>query len=120
MHSNGSGQWEASGGDHAKFGLTAAELLDVATRLQAEGLGDSPVMLHTHVGSQLTDIRRIKVAVREATQTYVSLRKLGTGLTYLNVGGGLAVDYDGSKTTYYVSANYGLREYADTVVYTVL
>jgi len=120
LHSKGAGQWEASGGDHAKFGLTAAELLDVATRLQEEGLGDSLVMLHTHVGSQLTDIRRIKAAVREATQTYVSLRKLGTGLTYLNVGGGLAVDYDGSKTTYYVSANYGLREYADTVVYTVM
>jgi arginine decarboxylase len=120
LHSKGAGQWEASGGDEAKFGLTAAELIDVANRLKSEGLGDALVMLHCHVGSQLTDIRRIRVAVREAAQTYVDLQKLGTGVQYLNVGGGLAVDYDGSKTSFYVSGNYGLREYADTVVYAVM
>ncbi|HEX7003803.1 MAG TPA: biosynthetic arginine decarboxylase [Trueperaceae bacterium] len=120
LHAKGAGQWEASGGDDAKFGLTAAELIDVANRLKAEGLGDALVMLHCHVGSQLTDIRRIRVAVREAAQAYVDLQKLGTGVSYLNVGGGLAVDYDGSKTSYYVSGNYGLQEYADTVVYAIL
>ncbi len=120
LHARGSGQWEASGGDDAKFGLTSAELLNVARRLKEEGLGDALELLHCHVGSQLTDIRRIRVAVREAAQAYVELAEMGVGAKYLDVGGGLAVDYDGSKTTFYVSANYGLREYADTVVYTVM
>jgi arginine decarboxylase len=119
LHARGAGKWEESGGDDAKFGLTAAELIDVALQLKKEGLAESLVMLHCHVGSQLTDIRRIRVAVREAAQAYVDLQQLGAGLTYLNVGGGLAVDYDGSKTTFYASGNYGLQEYADTVVYTV-
>jgi len=83
-------------------------------------MADSLVMLHCHVGSQLTDVRKIKLAVREAAQTYVELYELGTSLKYLNVGGGLAVDYDGSKTTFTASANYGLQEYANTVVWTVL
>jgi len=120
LHARGSGQWEASGGDDAKFGLTASELIHVARRVQAEGLSHALVLLHCHVGSQLTDIRRIRSAVREAAQAYVELAEMGVGVKYLDVGGGLAVDYDGSKTTYYTSANYGLREYADTVVYTVM
>lgn len=120
LHARGSGQWEASGGDDAKFGLTASELIHVAQRVQAEGLGHALVLLHCHVGSQLTDIRKIRSAVREAAQAYVELAEMGVGVKYLDVGGGLAVDYDGSKTTYYTSANYGLREYADTVVYTVM
>ena len=74
-------------------------------------------MLHAHIGSQVTDIRRIKAAVREAAQTYVQLRKLGAPLRYLNLGGGLAVDYDGSKTNFYASANYTLSEYAENLVY---
>ena len=120
LHARGSGQWEASGGDDAKFGLTASELIHVAERVKAEGMADSLVLLHCHVGSQLTDIRRIRAAIREAAQAYVELAEMGVGVQYLDVGGGLAVDYDGSKTTYYVSANYNLREYADTVVYTVM
>ncbi|MCA9836267.1 MAG: biosynthetic arginine decarboxylase [Trueperaceae bacterium] len=120
LHAKGSGQWESSGGDDAKFGLTATELISVATRLQNLGLSESLLMLHCHVGSQLTDIRKIRQAVREAAQTYVELFELGIGLKYLNVGGGLAVDYDGSKTTFTASANYGLQEYANTVVWTVL
>lgn len=120
LHAKGSGQWESSGGDDAKFGLTATELLSVASRLQKLELSESLVMLHCHVGSQLTDIRKIKQAVREAAQTYVELFELGIGLKYLNVGGGLAVDYDGSKTTFTASANYGLQEYANTVIWTVL
>jgi arginine decarboxylase len=76
-------------------------------------------MIHCHVGSQLTDVRKIKVAVREASQVYVDVRAMGADVRYLNVGGGLAVDYDGSKTTFEASANYGIQEYADTVVYTI-
>jgi arginine decarboxylase len=120
LHAKGSGQWEESGGDGAKFGLNATELLAVVNRLKGLGLENSLQMLHCHVGSQLTDIRRIKVAVREAAQTYAELRELGVGIKYLNVGGGLAVDYDGSKTTFYSSANYTLQEYAQDVVYSVL
>ncbi len=120
VHARGTGQWESSGGDEAKFGLTAAELVHVVERVKAEGLAHSLQLLHCHIGSQLTDIRRIRVAVREAAQAYVELAELGAQVRFLDVGGGLAVDYDGSKTTYYVSANYSLREYADTVVYTVM
>ncbi len=119
LHARGSGQWEESGGDQAKFGLNAYELLQVVERLKEENMLDSLVMLHTHIGSQITDIRRIKVAVREATQTYAGLMAAGASLKYLNIGGGLGVDYDGSKTTFYASTNYTLAEYAADVVYTV-
>ncbi|WP_293908986.1 biosynthetic arginine decarboxylase [Deinococcus sp.] len=119
LHARGSGQWEESGGDQAKFGLNAYELLRVVERLRDEGMLDSLVMLHTHIGSQITDIRRIKVAVREATQTYAGLVAAGADLKYLNVGGGLGVDYDGSKTTFYASMNYTVGEYAADIVYTV-
>lgn len=118
VHSKGSGRWEKSGGDGAKFGLTTTELLAVVRRLQEAGLAGALAMLHCHLGSQMTDIRRIKVAAREATQTYVELRRLGVEVGYLNFGGGLAVDYDGSKTTFHASANYGLQEYADSIVWT--
>lgn len=120
LHAQGSGQWEDSGGDNAKFGLSTSEMISVTERLRERGMLDTLVMVHCHVGSQVTDIRKIRSAVREAAQTYVELRELGVAIQYLNVGGGLAVDYDGSKTSFYASANYGLQEYADTVVYTVL
>ena len=120
LHARGSGQWEASGGDQAKFGLSAGEVMGVAERLRDLGMLHTLRMLHCHVGSQVTDVRKIRSAVREAAQAYVELRELGVRVDYLNVGGGLAVDYDGSKTTFYASANYGLQEYADTVVYTIL
>ncbi|MEX2503135.1 MAG: biosynthetic arginine decarboxylase [Trueperaceae bacterium] len=119
IHARGSGAWESSGGDDAKFGLTSGELLAVAERLKADGREGCLAMLHAHVGSQITDIRKIRVAVREAAQTYVELCELGTCPRYLNLGGGLAVDYDGSKTTFAASANYGLRTYAEALVYTV-
>ncbi len=119
LHARGSGQWEESGGDQAKFGLNATELLAVVRRLEKDNLTDALVMIHCHVGSQLTDIRKIKIAVREAAQTYAELRELGVPIKYLNVGGGLAVDYDGSKTTFYTSSNYSLQEYANDVVYSV-
>lgn len=119
LHARGSGQWEESGGDQAKFGLNAYELLRVVERLKEENMLDSLVMLHTHIGSQITDIRRVKVAVREAAQTYAGLIAAGADLKYLNVGGGLGVDYDGSKTTFYASMNYTVKEYAADIVYTV-
>ena len=117
LKAKGAGQWEASGGENAKFGLTTPEIVRAVEILKEEGLLDTLVMLHAHIGSQVTDIRRIKAAVREAAQTYVQLRKLGAPLRYLNLGGGLAVDYDGSKTNFYASANYTLEEYAEDLVY---
>ncbi|AFV75467.1 biosynthetic arginine decarboxylase [Thermus oshimai] len=117
LKAKGAGQWENSGGEHAKFGLTTPEILKAVEILKAEGLLQSLVMVHAHIGSQVTDIRKIKAAVREAAQTYVQLRKLGAPVRYLNLGGGLAVDYDGSKTNFYASANYTLPEYAEDLVY---
>ncbi|TFU16505.1 biosynthetic arginine decarboxylase [Thermus tengchongensis] len=117
LKAKGAGQWEASGGENAKFGLTTPEIIRAVEILKEEGLLDTLVMVHAHIGSQVTDIRRIKAMVREAAQTYVQLRKLGAPLQYLNLGGGLAVDYDGSKTNFYASANYTLPEYAEDLVY---
>jgi len=117
LKAKGAGQWEASGGENAKFGLTTPEIARAVEVLREEGLLDTLVMLHAHIGSQVTDIRKVKQAVREAAQTYVQLRKLGAPLQYLNLGGGLAVDYDGSKTNFYASANYTLSEYAENLVY---
>ncbi len=119
LHARGSGKWEDSGGDAAKFGLGASELINVVETLRDEAMLDHLQLLHCHVGSQITDIRKIKIAVREISRTYADLRRMGANIRFLNVGGGLAVDYDGSRTTFYVSANYGLQEYADDVVYTV-
>ncbi len=92
----------------------------MAYRLKEANLASSLVMLHTHIGSQVTDVRKIRVAVREAAQVYTQLAAFGITPTYLNLGGGLAVDYDGSKTTFHASANYGLREYAEALVYAVM
>jgi arginine decarboxylase len=117
LKSKGSGQWEGSGGEAAKFGFTTPEIIKAIDSLAAAGLLGSVAMLHSHIGSQVTDIRRIKQAVREIAQTYVQLRKLGAPVRYLNLGGGLAVDYDGSKTAFYASANYSLAEYAEDLVY---
>ncbi|WP_243028434.1 biosynthetic arginine decarboxylase [Thermus albus] len=117
LKAKGAGQWEASGGENAKFGLTTPEIIRAVEILKEEGLLEALVMVHAHIGSQVTDIRKIKAAVREAAQTYVQLRKLGAPLQYLNLGGGLAVDYDGSKTNFYASANYTLPEYAEDLVY---
>ncbi|WP_027891570.1 biosynthetic arginine decarboxylase [Calidithermus chliarophilus] len=117
LKTKGSGQWEESGGESAKFGLTTPEIMKVIDMLAEAGMLGTIAMLHSHIGSQVTDIRRIKQAVREIAQTYVQLRKLGAPVRYLNLGGGLAVDYDGSKTAFYASANYSLSEYAEDLVY---
>lgn len=118
LNAQGSGKWETSAGDHAKFGLTTREILDAIEVLEKRDLLDSVIELHFHIGSQITDIRKIKSAMKEATRIYAKLRKMGVPIRYLNVGGGLGVDYDGSKTTFSSSMNYTIAEYAADVVYT--
>ncbi|MBP1627641.1 MAG: arginine decarboxylase, biosynthetic [Holophagaceae bacterium] len=118
LNAMGSGKWESSAGDHAKFGLNTQEILDAVDTLERRGLLDSVQELHYHIGSQITDIRKIKAAIKEATRVYAKLVKRGVPLKYLNVGGGLGVDYDGSRTTFHSSMNYTVDEYAADVVYT--
>ena len=117
LASRGSGRWKSSGGYRSKFGLTVSEALKAVDFLKQRGLEDSLQLLHFHLGSQITNIRQIKAAVIEAARIYVDLKKLGTGLTYLDVGGGLGIDYDGSQTDFESSVNYTLEEYARDVVY---
>ena len=118
LNAMGSGKWESSAGDHAKFGLNTQELLEAVETLEKKGLLESLQELHFHIGSQITDIRRVKTAMKEATRMYAKLYKRGVPLKYLNVGGGLGVDYDGSRTTFSSSMNYTVDEYASDVVYT--
>ena len=118
LNAQGSGKWETSAGDHAKFGLTTREILEAVEIMDKKGLLHCIVELHFHIGSQITDIRKIKAAMKEATRIYAKLRKMGVPLKYLNVGGGLGVDYDGSKTTFSSSMNYSIEQYAADVVYT--
>ncbi|MFL6415629.1 MAG: biosynthetic arginine decarboxylase [Bryobacteraceae bacterium] len=117
LASRGSGRWKSSGGYRSKFGLTVSEALAAVDLLKQRGMEDSLQLLHFHLGSQITNIRQIKAAVIEAARIYVDLKKLGTGLSYLDVGGGLGIDYDGSQTDFESSVNYTLEEYARDVVY---
>ncbi len=119
LYSKGSGKWEKSGGEAAKFGLTTTEILDVIRQLQDAGRIDMLKLLHFHIGSQLTDIKRIKNAMKEAARTYSKIRKMGIPIEYLDVGGGMAVDYDGSRTSFESSANYNAREFANDVIYVI-
>ena len=119
LYSKGSGRWEKSGGEAAKFGLTTTEILDVIRRLQEAGRIDMLKLLHFHIGSQLTDIKRIKNAMKEAARTYAKIRQIGVPIDYLDVGGGMAVDYDGSRTSFESSANYNAREFANDVIYVI-
>ncbi len=118
LNAQGSGKWETSAGDHAKFGLTTREILEAVEVMDKKGLLESIVELHFHIGSQITDIRKVKAAMKEATRIYAKLRKMGVPIRFLNVGGGLGVDYDGSKTTFSSSMNYSIEQYAADVVYT--
>ncbi|HIA63685.1 MAG TPA: biosynthetic arginine decarboxylase [Planctomycetaceae bacterium] len=115
----GSGRWQASGGCHSKFGLTMDEVLRAFDRLQREEMADCLELLHFHLGSQVTNVFSIKTALTEISRVYVDLVKQGAGLKVINVGGGLAVDYDGSQTDAQSSANYTLEEYANDVVHYV-
>ena len=116
LNTKGIGRWGDSTGDRAKFGLTVSEILQVVHRLKATNQLDCLQLLHFHVGSQISAIKTIKDAIREASQIYVQLVKLGAKMRYLDVGGGLAVDYDGSKTSFYASKNYNMQNYANDIV----
>ncbi|HEU4763847.1 MAG TPA: biosynthetic arginine decarboxylase, partial [Gemmatimonadales bacterium] len=119
LATEGSGRWAKSGGEKSKFGLGASQLTRFLGRLEAEGQKDWLRLVHFHLGSQITDIRFIKAGLEEVARFYAELRKLGFGVTHVDVGGGLGVDYDGSRTIRPASMNYTMREYANDVVYTI-
>jgi arginine decarboxylase len=120
LGSRGMGRWADSTGDRAKFGLTASEIVEVVDKLQANEMLDCLQLLHYHAGSQLSSIIPVKQAIREAANIYVELAKMGANMKYLDVGGGLAVDYDGSKTDFHASKNYNIQEYAYDIVAAIL
>ncbi len=116
MRVKAEGRWSESSGEHAKFGLTTSEILTTIAYLEEKGYGDCVQLLHFHIGSQLSDIRYVDDATQEAARIYARLKKRGVPLIYLDVGGGLAVDYDGSRTSGHSSMNYSLAEYTRAVV----
>lgn len=120
LKARGTGRWESTSGDKSKFGLTSAEMLKVIEKLRERGMLDCLQLLHFHIGSQISNIQNMKNALKEAARFYVELRKLGAGLRYLDVGGGLAVDYDGSQMNIEGSMNYTIQEYANDVVFHVM
>lgn len=113
------GYWQDSGGDRSKFGLSAGDLVEAVEYLREEGLLDCFELLHFHIGSQIPTIRSVREALREATRVYVDLVGMGAPLGYLDIGGGLGVDYDGSESDFPSSLNYSLQEYANDIVYGV-
>ena len=115
----GAGRWQSSGGHRSKFGLTVSEVLRALDLLKDRDMADCFQLLHFHIGSQVTNIRRVKAALNEAARIYTDLARNGAGLQYLDVGGGLGVDYDGSQTNFESSVNYTLQEYANDVIYHV-
>lgn len=120
IQAKGAGKWATSGGESAKFGLCTADLVCASETLKKEGLAHCLKLIHFHVGSQVPDIGTIKRAVREAARFYAKMAKMGHDLVYMDVGGGLGVDYDGSRTTFDSSANYTLQEYARDIVYNIM
>jgi arginine decarboxylase len=116
LSSRGSGKWFESGGECSKFGLSITEILDVVKLLKKEKMLDCLQLLHFHIGSQITNIRSIKNALREASRIFVELHKLAVPLKFLDAGGGLGVDYDGSQSNFHSSVNYSLEEYAADIV----
>ena len=117
--SRSTGKWADSGGEDAKFGLDTAQLMTALEILREEGWEDCLQLLHSHIGSQVPDIQTVRKAVQEAARFYAKVRQLGFPVEYLDVGGGLAVDYDGSRAAFDSSANYSLREYTDDIVQTI-
>lgn len=118
--SKGAGKWATSGGEHAKFGLSTAEILEAIEIMREANMDSALKLLHFHIGSQIPDILTIKRAVREAAMYYAKLYKSGHKLEYIDVGGGLAIDYDGSQSTFHSSMNYSVEEYATDIVYNIL
>lgn len=116
LSTQGMGRWGVSSGDRAKFGLTIPEIIQAVDQLKAADLLDSLQLLHFHIGSQISAINVVKDAIREASQIYVELATLGADMKYLDVGGGLGVDYDGSQTNFYASKNYNMQNYANDIV----
>jgi arginine decarboxylase len=119
LSSEGAGRWAQSGGERSKFGLSTAQVVKLIDRLRAAGRLDALKLVHFHIGSQVTDIRYIKAALQEIARYYVELRRAGVDIGYVDVGGGLGVDYDGTSSTSHASVNYSLQEYANDVVYTI-
>ncbi len=117
LMSKGAGKWAESGGENAKFGLSTAEILAATQILRSEKLEHCFTLLHFHIGSQVPDILTVKKAVQEASRFYAKLHKMGFEVKYIDVGGGLGVDYDGSRSAYDSSTNYSLQEYTNDVVY---
>ena len=115
--SKGAGKWAESGGENAKFGLSTVELLTATEMLTAENLGHCLKLLHFHIGSQVPDILTVKKAVQEAARFYAKLVKMGFAIEFMDVGGGLGVDYDGSRSAFDSSTNYSLQEYTNDIVY---
>ena len=119
LASSGSGKWEESGGDASKFGLTSSEVLNALERLDQLGLHDCLRLIHFHIGSQITKIRRIQTALREAAQYYINLHNMGYKVDFVDCGGGLGVDYDGTRSSSSESSvNYSIQEYVNDCVYT--
>ena len=119
LASSGSGKWEESGGDASKFGLTSGELLDALELLEKKGMRDCLRLIHFHIGSQITKIRRIQAALREASQFYIQLHKMGYDVDFVDCGGGLGVDYDGTRSpSSESSVNYSIQEYVNDCIYT--
>lgn len=116
LSTQGMGRWGTSSGDRAKFGLTIPEIIQAVNQLRQANLMDSLQMLHFHIGSQISAINVIKDAIQEASRIYVELAHLGANMKYLDVGGGLGVDYDGSQTNFYASKNYNMQNYANDIV----
>ena len=119
LASSGSGKWEDSGGDASKFGLTSSELLQALEILDKKGMHDCLRLIHFHIGSQITKIRRIQTALREASQFYIQLHKMGYDVDFVDCGGGLGVDYDGTRSpSSESSVNYSIQEYVNDCIYT--
>jgi len=119
LASSGSGHWEESGGYQSKFGLSSSELIDALQYIKTRGFSDSVKLIHFHLGSQITNIRHIKSGLREIAQFYAEINALGFNIEFVDVGGGLGVDYDGTNSTHSSSVNYSVQEYANDVVYAI-
>ena len=120
LASSGAGKWEESGGDGSKFGLTSSEMLEALDFLEEHDMKDCLKLVHYHIGSQVSKIKKINVALREAAQFYVQLYKMGYHIEYVDMGGGLGIDYDGTRSSSASSVNYSIQEYANNAVYTIV